>query len=105
MGGKRLATAAALCALAIQGALAQKAAPADAGRAAADIASPPVVKPSQWPRVLPDKAEPSAVEPWSQLDIEQAQARCAALLKGLDVVVVPEVPVRERPDCGTPAPM
>ena len=43
-------------------------------------------------RVLPDKAraKPAAVAPWSQQEIEQAQARCAVLLKGLDVVAVPE---------------
>jgi hypothetical protein len=34
-----------------------------------------------------------------------AQARCKALLKGLDVVVVPEAPLREGSECGTPAPM
>jgi hypothetical protein len=57
--------------------------------------------------VLPDKAlaKPVAVAPWSQQDIEQAQARCAALLKGLHVVAVPEQPIREGVECGTAAPM
>jgi hypothetical protein len=71
--------------------------------------SPPAVKPTQWPLVLPDKAaanaKPDAVTPWSQQDIEQAQARCAALLRGLHVVAVPELPIREGAECGTAAPM
>ncbi len=105
MGGKRLATAAAFCALAIQGALAQKAAPADPGRAPAHAPTPSEAKPAQFPLVLPDKTEPSAVAPWSAQEIEQAQARCAVLLKGLDLVAVPEAPIREGPECGAPAPM
>jgi hypothetical protein len=57
--------------------------------------------------VLPDKAQakPAAIAQWSQQDIEQAQARCAALLKGLNVVAVPEQPIREGTECGTAAPM
>jgi hypothetical protein len=42
---------------------------------------------------------------WSPQDIQLAQARCAVLLKGLEVVAVPEAPLREGSDCGTPAPM
>jgi hypothetical protein len=42
---------------------------------------------------------------WSAQDIQLAQARCAALLKGLDVVAVPESPLREGGECGAPAPM
>jgi hypothetical protein len=38
-------------------------------------------------------------------DVELAQARCKALLDGLDVVAVPEPPIREGRQCGTPAPM
>jgi hypothetical protein len=34
-----------------------------------------------------------------------AQARCTALLKGIDAVAVPEAPIREGTECGTPAPM
>ena len=34
-----------------------------------------------------------------------AQARCSALLKSLNVVAVPELPLREGSECGTPAPM
>jgi hypothetical protein len=42
---------------------------------------------------------------WSQQDIQLAHARCTALLKELDVVAVPESPLREGTGCGTPAPM
>jgi hypothetical protein len=56
--------------------------------------------------VQQEVAAPSSLQPkeWSQQDIELAQARCAVLLKGLDVVVVPATPWREG-ECGTPAPM
>ena len=50
-------------------------------------------------------AEPSRPPTWSPQEIELAQARCTALLKGLDVVAVPEAPMREGTECGTPAPM
>ncbi len=104
---RRLATAAACCVVAIPGALAQKAAPSAAAAPAVVAPSPPAVKSAQWPRVLPDKAQakPAAIAQWSQQDIEQAQARCAALLKGLHVVAVPEQPIREGVECGTAAPM
>ncbi|MFZ0852098.1 MAG: extensin family protein, partial [Hyphomicrobiaceae bacterium] len=42
---------------------------------------------------------------WSEQDIQLAQARCTVLLKGLDVVAVPDGPVREGSECGAPAPM
>jgi hypothetical protein len=42
---------------------------------------------------------------WSAQDVQLAQARCAVLLKGLDVVAVPEGPLREGSECGAPAPM
>src|SRR5262245_22073310 len=42
---------------------------------------------------------------WSAQDIELAQARCAILLRGLEVVAVPATPWREGSECGTPAPM
>jgi hypothetical protein len=42
---------------------------------------------------------------WSAQDIQLAQARCAVLLKGLDVVAVPDGPLREGSECGAPAPM
>jgi hypothetical protein len=104
---RRLAAAAACCAAAIPGALAQNAAPSSAAQPAVVAPSPRVVKPAQWPLVLPEKAraKPAAAASWSQQEIEQAQARCAALLKGLHVVAVPEQPIREGVECGTAAPM
>jgi len=42
---------------------------------------------------------------WTAQEIELAQARCTALLKDLDVVVVAEVPIREGAECGTAAPL
>jgi hypothetical protein len=104
---RRLAAAAACCAVAIPGALAQNAGPSAGAPPAVVAPSPRAVKPVQWPRVLPDKTQagPAAAAPWSQQDIEQAQARCAALLKGLYVVAVPEQPIREGVECGSAAPM
>ncbi len=60
-----------------------------------------------WPRLLRGNvpAETAPVETWSRTEIELAQARCSALLKTLNVVAVPEVPLREGAECGTPAPM
>jgi len=89
------ATAAVFCVLATPGASAQKAAPPE-----------PAAK--SWPRLLPDKeaaAEPAPAVVWSRAEIELAQARCSALLKSLAVVAVPEIPLREGAECGTPAPM
>ena len=116
MTGKRWAVAAAFCALAAPGAFAQKAAPVNAGPAAAGPqspsaapAAPNAAKTAQFPQLLPDKtpaeAGPGVPLAWSPQELQLAQARCAALLKGLDAVVVPETPLREGPECGTPAPM
>jgi hypothetical protein len=102
-----LATAVVGCLVAAPGALAQTAGPSRAAPPAVVAPSPPAVKPAQWPKVLPDKADakPAVVAPWSQQEIEQAQARCAVLLKGLAVVAVPEAPIREGAQCGAAAPM
>jgi hypothetical protein len=65
-------------------------------------------KDQTWPKVLPqpdEKATSEAAQPWSKQEIELAQARCTALLKGLDVVALPDEPIREGAGCGTPAPM
>jgi len=115
MTGKRLAAAAAFCVLAAPGAFAQKAAPANPGSATAGpqalSAAPvaPATKSAHWPRLLPEKApaDAGAAAPvaWSPQEMEQAQARCAVLLKGLDVVMLPEPPMREGTACGTPAPV
>jgi hypothetical protein len=104
MTGKRLAVAAAFCVLAAPGAFAQKSAPANGGPQAPAVA--PSAKSVQWPRVLPDKSQPDAAPiAWSPQEIEQAKARCDALLKGLDAVAVPEPALREGSECGTPLPM
>lgn len=103
----RWAIAAAFCALATTPfALAQQPAPVgDTGKL------PQAAAPYQgvWPKTLPqDKAADTAVQApnaWSAQEIALAQARCTALLKGLDLVALPEVPFREGTECGTPAPM
>jgi hypothetical protein len=108
MSGKRWATAAALCVFVVPSAIAQKAAPVEAGPAATGPQLPAAGKTGQLPRALPDKLGADAklpAVPWSQQDVEAAQARCTALLKGIDAVVVPEAPMREGAECGTPAPM
>jgi hypothetical protein len=62
-----------------------------------------------WPTVLTPvaPADPSEQPPaqWSAKDVEEGRARCAALLKDLDVVAQPADPIREGEACGTPAPM
>jgi hypothetical protein len=62
-----------------------------------------------WPIVLTPSSpiDPSAQPPpaWSEQEVADARARCAALLKGLDLVAVPADPIREGPACGTPAPV
>lgn len=80
----RVTAAATLCVLVAAEASAQKAAP-DAG--------------AQQPAAA---AGPAG---WSAEDIALARARCTFLLKGLNVVAVPEPPLREGAECGTPAPM
>ena len=55
----------------------------------------------------PAKAEPAKKpnpDEWPAEDVELARARCTQLLKGLDVVAVPEPPMRKG-DCGAHAPM
>lgn len=77
--------------------------PADAGKL-----PPPAAKYEHaWPKTLPQGAATASVLPatWSKQEIELAEARCTALLKGLDVVAVPDVPMREGTECGTAAPM
>ena len=93
------AAAAALCVLAIPAAAEQggTAAESSAGRPAAAGTG-----------TLPATGEPPpgpAAVAWTGEEIAAAQARCALLLKGLDVVAVPEAPIREGAACGTPAPM
>ena len=61
-----------------------------------------------WPKLpekQPDPRAANAPPAWTNQEVELARARCAVLLKDLDVVVVPEAPVRDGAECGTPAPM
>ena len=62
------------------------------------------------PLSTPLSTQQQAVAPannleWSAQEVALAQARCAVLLKNLDVAVVPATPWRESAECGTPAPM
>lgn len=60
-----------------------------------------------WPTVLTPSppSDPSAQPEWSAREVEEGRARCAALLKGLDLVAEPAPPIREGAACGAPAPM
>lgn len=102
MAIKRFAAAAGVCVLAASGSLAQTA-PENAG---APVAAPPAV-PKAWPTVLirPDARAAAAKPQWSREEVEHARARCRVLLRGLDVVALPEEPMREGGQCGTAAPM
>jgi hypothetical protein len=66
-----------------------------------------------WPRTVPEaKAEAEAgsrthgdpADAYTTQEIATAKAHCAAVLRGVDVVAVPEEPIRQG-NCGTPAPM
>ena len=92
------ALAAGFCVLAIPGAWAQTVS-ADSGPPALPTAH---AKPP--PKLRPGLDELSPGAAWSRQEIELAQARCSALLNGLDVVAVSDTPIREG-ECGTPAPM
>ncbi len=70
---------------------------------------PPVaVAKPQAPPQFPTTLEPSKVPDslpaaqWSQAEIEEAQAKCAVILSGLNAVALPADPVREG-ECGAPA--
>ncbi len=78
------------------------------------VSVPPAVQPTEspkadasWPKVLPtEKADTQAAKPdiFSAEEVAAGRARCVAILKGLDVVVVDEVPMKAGA-CGTPAPV
>jgi hypothetical protein len=106
----RWAAVAACCTFFAPAALAQKAAPpATDAKAAANQSQPgPDARDRAWPRLLPsapEQSRPPVPLEWPAQEIALAQARCNALLKGLDAVAVPEPPIRESIECGTPAPM
>lgn len=56
--------------------------------------------------MIPPKSTDPAVQAntWSKEEIETAKANCAAILKAVDAVTIPEAPVREG-NCGAPAPV
>jgi hypothetical protein len=97
--------AAALLVLAAPAGLAQTPVPADA--AATRTPSIAGGQAAQWPVTLSTNEQASAapVVPWTQQEVEAAQARCGVLLKSLAAVVIPQAPLREGRECGTPAPM
>ncbi|PPD28017.1 MAG: extensin [Hyphomicrobium sp.] len=73
----------------------------------------PVTGPAApWPKTIPEakaeaeaKIHPQAIATqWPQAEIDLAHARCTALLKGLDVVTIPEASMRQGA-CGAPAPV
>ena len=104
------AVAAGFCVLAAPGAFAQKSTPDYGGWTASQHPSSaaPASRGAQWPRVLPGKpATPlaAALDLWAPEEIELALARCTAVLKGVDAVVVHEPPLREGAECGAPAPV
>jgi hypothetical protein len=67
---------------------------------------------SSWPKTVPEaKADAEAArrpngdpaDAYTQQEIAEAKAHCAAVLKGVDAVAVPEEPIRQG-NCGTAAP-
>jgi len=101
----RWAAAAIFCGLAASPAAfgQQKGVAADAGQL-----PPPAAKyEGAWPKAPQQEGPATAsVQPaWTNQEIELARARCTVLLKGLDVVAVPEAPIRDGAECGAPAPM
>src|SRR5262249_36692323 len=108
MTGKGWAAAAAFCVLAATAGFAQNVQTGTAEPATpatAPLASPP--RGPDLPRLVDDQgtAAPAEPVPWSPQEVEQALARCAVVLKGLDVVTVTGPPLREGTECGTPVPM
>lgn len=112
----RFTIAVAACQIALAGA----AAASDAGRAksapstkspsavpaapsAAPAATPQVPVLKEWPRILPQAGDNKG-QSWTPEEITAARARCETLLKGLDVVVIPNDSMRAG-ECGAPAPV
>jgi hypothetical protein len=71
---------------------------------ASGVLAEDVPKGGNWPRTLPGAGASPTSKVWDKLDIEQAQARCVNVLRGLDVVAIPAAPLRDG-DCGAPAPI
>ncbi len=58
----------------------------------------------QFPAILPSKTAPKTPQTWSAAEISAAKAQCAAILKRINAVAIPETPIREG-SCGAPAPI
>jgi len=62
-------------------------------------------KPLPITMIPPKSTDPTVqANTWPKEEIEAAKANCAAILKAVDAVTIPEAPVREG-NCGTPAPV
>ena len=59
---------------------------------------------AQTPPMPPSAATALPPPGWSTAEVETELARCAQLLRGLDIVAKPLPPLREH-ECGTPAPV
>lgn len=75
--------------------------PAEKSTAALETKAEPAKEPAAKADAPEKKANP---DEWPAVDVELARARCTQQLKGLDVVAVPEPPMRKG-DCGAHAPM
>lgn len=74
--------------------------PEPAGKAIA-----PAGKPLPITMIPPKTTEPaSPPATWSKEEIETAKTSCAAILKSVEAVTIPEAPIREG-NCGAPAPV
>lgn len=62
------------------------------------------LKVKQLPSLFPSKTAPKAPETWSAAEIAAAKSQCAAILKRINAVAIPEPPLREGA-CGAPAPI
>jgi hypothetical protein len=63
--------------------------------------------PPAWPKTLPEakeQVEETKIDAFSPQEIAAAKSRCTGLLKGLDVVVIEEAPIKSGA-CGAPAPV
>lgn len=85
---------------------AQQSVPAAEGGKLPSAAARPL---SPWPKTLPQskpgEGPPEPPPAWSAQEVDAARARCGELLKGLDLVVIPQAPFREGGACGAPAPV
>lgn len=85
------------------------AAAASANSAAAADASAAAAGRKMWPVVVPPAADGGAQSAaaatngpaWSEAEIKEAKAHCTAVLKGVDVAMSPEDPIKQG-ECGSP---